>query len=68
MSDKDKKVWDQFGEWDRRMTQKSLAGANDILSKLKNAVHFIKKGALQGDSKAHDGLEDVMKQMSGFLS
>jgi len=68
MSSKDKKMWDQFSEWDHRMNQKSLAGARDILSKLKNAVHFIKKGALQGDAKAHQGLDDVVKQMSGYLS
>lgn len=68
MSEKDKKKWDQFSEWDHRMNQKSLAGARDILSKLKNAVHFIKKGALQGSSKAHDGLENVVKQMTGYLS
>eukprot|EP00397_Hematodinium_sp_SG-2012_P054413 GEMP01065604.1.p1 GENE.GEMP01065604.1~~GEMP01065604.1.p1 ORF type:complete len:152 (+),score=45.56 GEMP01065604.1:162-617(+) len=68
MSAKDKAIWDQFNQWDHRMNQKSLAGARDILSKLKNAVHLIKKGALQGDQKAHEGLEKVVEQMTGYLS
>jgi len=68
MSEKDKKTWDKFDQMERRMNQKSLASARDVLSKLKNAVHFVKKGALRGDNKAHSNLEDLMKQMGEYMS
>lgn len=37
--------------------------ATGYLSKLKNAMRLVKKGALQGDEKAHKSLETVLEKM-----
>merc|ERR1719399_2838896 len=49
MSDADKKMWDHFDDWNHRMNQKTKVGSLDVISKIKHAVHFIKKGAMSGD-------------------
>merc|ERR1719160_919779 len=52
MSDADKKMWDHFDDWNHRMNQKTKVGSLDVISKIKHAVHFIKKGAMSGDEDA----------------
>merc|ERR1719233_845484 len=64
MKKKDQEKWDEFQQWDNRMNRKTMVGAQDVLSKIKNAVHLIKKGALSGNDKASHDLDNVVKQMS----
>jgi hypothetical protein len=62
-SDKDKEMWQNFDKWNHRMNEKTKVGSMDVISKIKHAVHFIKKGAMSGDKDAMAGLEDVIKSM-----
>ena len=64
MKDKDKEMWENFDKWNHRMNEKTKVGSMDVISKIKHAVHFIKKGAMTGDKDAMSGLEDVIKSMS----
>ena len=50
------------------MNDKAAVGAVDVLSKLRNAVHFIKKGALSGNDDAKKKLADVMGQMGQMVA
>merc|ERR1719399_389993 len=67
MSDADKKMWDHFDDWNHRMNQKTKVGSLDVISKIKHAVHFIKKGAMSGDEDAAKGLEDVIASMGSMM-
>merc|ERR1719421_986257 len=67
MSDADKKMWDHFDDWNHRMNQKTKVGSLDVISKIKHAVHFIKKGAMSGDTDAAKGLEDVIASMGSMM-
>merc|ERR1719408_1143420 len=67
MSDADKMMWDKFDQWNHRMNQKTKVGSLDVISKIKHAVHFIKKGAMSGDADAAKGLEDVIKSMGSMM-
>merc|ERR1719484_463373 len=67
MSDADKKMWDHFDDWNHRMNQKTKVGSLDVISKIKHAVHFIKKGAMSGDEDAAKGLEDVISSMGSMM-
>jgi len=64
MKDKDKEMWENFDKFNHRMNEKTKVGSLDVISKIKHAVHFIKKGAMSGDQNAMAGLEDVIKSMS----
>merc|ERR1719159_1515944 len=64
LPEKDQKMMDSMDEWSARMHQKAKMGAMNVMSKLKNAIHLIKKGALNGNDEAGAKLEDVLKQMS----
>merc|ERR1719271_2190041 len=66
MKPADKEMFEKFDQWDHRMNQKSQVGALDVMSKLKGAIHFIKKGALDGNAKAEEGLNDVLKSMAAY--
>merc|ERR1719503_108398 len=63
MSGKDAAMMSKFDEWSERMNKKTRLGAMDVLSKLKNAVHLIKKGALSGDKKSEASLNKVLESM-----
>merc|ERR1719313_503953 len=63
MSAADKKMWDNFDDWNHRMNQKTEVRSLDVVSKIKKAMHFIKKGAMSGDAKAAEQLQDVIKSM-----
>merc|ERR1719253_596384 len=63
MSDADKKMWDNFDSWNHRMNEKTQVGSMDVVSKIKKAMHFIKKGAMSGNDSAADALQDVIKSM-----
>ncbi|CAK0798122.1 unnamed protein product [Prorocentrum cordatum] len=64
LPEKDQKMMDSMDEWSTRMNQKAKMGAMNVMSKLKNAIHLIKKGALSGNDEAAGKLEDVLKQMT----
>ena len=63
MKGKDADMLKSMDEWDERMNKKTEVGALNVLSKLKNAIHLIKKGALAGDKASNDRLQDVLKSM-----
>jgi outer membrane biosynthesis protein TonB len=67
MKGKDADMLKNFDAFTKRANAKAAVGAQDVLSKLKHMIHFIKKGALQGDGKAADGLDSVLKDMSGMV-
>ncbi|CAD7931375.1 unnamed protein product [Amoebophrya sp. A25] len=54
-------------EWDEKMARlnrKSRIGAVNVLSKLRNAIHLVKKGALTGKNKeAKAQLQKLMQHM-----
>merc|ERR1719409_2476626 len=51
----------------KHMNRRSRVGALDFVSKLKNAIHFIKKGALNGDEKANAGFMASLKRAGQML-
>jgi len=67
MKGKDADMLKNFDIFSKRANAKAAVGAQDVLSKLKHMIHFIKKGALSGDDKAANGLNDVLKDMSGMV-
>eukprot|EP00746_Dinoflagellata_sp_MGD_P150535 gnl/MRDRNA2_/MRDRNA2_82378_c0_seq1.p1 gnl/MRDRNA2_/MRDRNA2_82378_c0~~gnl/MRDRNA2_/MRDRNA2_82378_c0_seq1.p1 ORF type:complete len:214 (+),score=80.28 gnl/MRDRNA2_/MRDRNA2_82378_c0_seq1:74-715(+) len=67
MKGKDAEMLKNFDTFTKRANAKAAVGAQDVLSKLKHMIHFIKKGALNGDGKAADGLDSVLKDMSGMV-
>merc|ERR1719387_52269 len=67
MKGKDAEMLKNFDAFTKRANAKAAVGAQDVLSKLKHMIHFIKKGALTGDGKAADGLDSVLKDMSGMV-
>merc|ERR1719253_909086 len=66
LPEKDQKMMDGMDQWSTRMNQKAKMGAMNVMSKLKNAIHLIKKGALNGNNDASGKLEDVLKQMTSL--
>eukprot|EP00448_Togula_jolla_P022485 CAMPEP_0170590918 /NCGR_PEP_ID=MMETSP0224-20130122/12125_1 /TAXON_ID=285029 /ORGANISM="Togula jolla, Strain CCCM 725" /LENGTH=183 /DNA_ID=CAMNT_0010914745 /DNA_START=64 /DNA_END=615 /DNA_ORIENTATION=+ len=64
MKPADRAMMEKMDAWDKRMNEKTRLGAMDVISKLKNAIHFVKKGALQGDQEAQAGLGKVLETMS----
>lgn len=67
MKGKDLEMFKGFDDFNKRANAKAAIGAMDVLSKLKKVVHFVKKGALSGDKKAADGLDGVIKEMTGMV-
>lgn len=63
---KDQAMMNKMDEWSKRMNQKAKIGAMNVMSKLKNAIHLIKKGALSGNGEAADKLNNVLKQMTSL--
>eukprot|EP00929_Paragymnodinium_shiwhaense_P070717 TRINITY_DN35840_c0_g2_i1.p1 TRINITY_DN35840_c0_g2~~TRINITY_DN35840_c0_g2_i1.p1 ORF type:complete len:223 (+),score=48.48 TRINITY_DN35840_c0_g2_i1:80-748(+) len=54
---------EEMHRWLDEADRQNRLGAMGYLSKLKNAMRLIKKGALQGNDKAHKSLETVMERM-----
>mmetsp|Transcript_49802 Transcript_49802/g.144812 ORF Transcript_49802/g.144812 Transcript_49802/m.144812 type:complete len:174 (+) Transcript_49802:78-599(+) len=67
MQGKDKAMLEKMDEWSHRMNEKAKVGAMDVMSKLKNAIHLIKKGALSGNKDAEAKLGDVLQRMSSMV-
>jgi len=68
MSPADAAMWANFNEFNHRMNEKTKVHSLDVISKIKHAVHFIKKGGMGDDADAAKGLQDViasMGEMSG---
>jgi len=63
MKGADQAMLDKMDDWGKRMNRKTRLGAMDVLSKLKNAIHLVKKGALSGNKDASDSLNDVLSKM-----
>merc|ERR550525_97437 len=63
---KDKAMIDQMSRWSEHANEKARIGALNVISKLKNAVHLVKKGALTGNDKAAENLANVLKQMTAM--
>jgi len=63
---KDKEMMESMDQWSNRMNEKAKVGAMNVMSKLKNAIHLIKKGALSGNGDAENRLNDVLKHMSAM--
>jgi len=66
MKGADQKMLDKMDEWGKRMNRKTRLGAMDVLSKLKNAIHLVKKGALTGNKDASDSLNNVLATMGAM--
>jgi len=66
MKPSDQAMMDKMNEWSNRMNRKSRLGAMDVISKLKNAIHLVKKGALSGNGEAAKSLDDVMAKMGAM--
>jgi len=67
MKGKDAEMLKHFDDFTKHANAKAAVGAQDVLSKLKHMIHFIKKGALTGNEKAATGLDDVLKDMGGMI-
>merc|ERR1719263_2391463 len=65
-SQADKAMLAKMDEWSERMNRKTRLGAMDVLSKLENAIHFVKKGALKGNTQAKQGLDKVLAKMGAM--
>merc|ERR1719461_1510262 len=63
---KDKAMLESMDRWSERANEKARIGALNVISKLKNAIHLVKKGALSGNTKAADNLANVLKQMTAM--
>jgi len=66
MKGADQKMLDKMDEWGSRMNRKTRLGAMDVISKLKNAIHLVKKGALTGNKDAADSLNNVLSKMGAM--
>merc|ERR1719424_2677028 len=53
----------KMDKWGKRMNRKTRLGAMDVISKLKNAMPLVKKGALTGNKDASDQLASVLGKM-----
>mmetsp|Transcript_30752 Transcript_30752/g.46438 ORF Transcript_30752/g.46438 Transcript_30752/m.46438 type:complete len:184 (-) Transcript_30752:146-697(-) len=65
---KDKEMLENMDAWSHRMNEKAKVGAVGVMSKLKNAIHLIKKGALSGNQDAEAKLSDVLEHMSAMAA
>merc|ERR1712232_477944 len=66
MKEKDQEMMNKFDDWSERMNRKTRLGAMDVISKLENAIHFVKKGALSGNADAEKGLNAVLEKMGNM--
>jgi len=66
MKPADQAMMSKMDDWSKRMNRKTRLGAMDVLSKLKNAIHLVKKGALSGNKDAANSLNDVLSKMGAM--
>jgi len=66
MKASDRAMMEKMDAWSERSNKKVEMGALDVMSKLKNAIHLIKKGALAGNAESNARLSDVLKSMSAM--
>jgi len=66
MKGADQAMLDKMDSWGSRMNRKTRLGAMDVISKLKNAIHLVKKGALSGNKDAADSLNNVLSKMGAM--
>merc|ERR1719162_657163 len=66
MKGADKAMLDKMDSWGTRMNRRTRLGALDVISKLKNAIHLVKKGALSGNKDAADSLNNVLSKMGAM--
>jgi len=66
MKGADQAMLDKMDQWSERMNRKTRLGAMDVLSKLKNAIHLVKKGALSGNKEASEKLNGVLSKMGAM--
>merc|ERR1740133_832023 len=66
MKGADQAMLDKMDDWGKRMNRKTRLGAMDVLSKLKNAIHLVKKGALSGNKDSANALTDVLGKMGAM--
>eukprot|EP00927_Polykrikos_kofoidii_P081267 TRINITY_DN784_c0_g1_i4.p2 TRINITY_DN784_c0_g1~~TRINITY_DN784_c0_g1_i4.p2 ORF type:complete len:194 (-),score=52.98 TRINITY_DN784_c0_g1_i4:179-760(-) len=64
MKPADQAMMEKMNDWSDRMNRKTRLGAMDVVSKLENAIHFVKKGALSGNEQAAKNLNDVLAKMT----
>merc|ERR1719310_25419 len=68
MKPADQAMMAKMNQWSERMNRKTRLGAMDVISKLENAIHFVKKGALSGkDPEAEKGLNNVLAKMGQMM-
>eukprot|EP00929_Paragymnodinium_shiwhaense_P019088 TRINITY_DN1312_c0_g1_i1.p1 TRINITY_DN1312_c0_g1~~TRINITY_DN1312_c0_g1_i1.p1 ORF type:complete len:190 (-),score=85.56 TRINITY_DN1312_c0_g1_i1:79-648(-) len=68
MKPADKAMMAKMNQWSERMNRKTRLGAMDVISKLENAIHFVKKGALNGkDPEAAKQLNNVLSKMGAMM-
>merc|ERR550537_325051 len=67
MKPEDRMMMEKMDAWSSRMSRKTRLGAFDVISKLKNALHLVKKGALSGNADAEAGLNKVLSKMGQML-
>mmetsp|Transcript_77803 Transcript_77803/g.231766 ORF Transcript_77803/g.231766 Transcript_77803/m.231766 type:complete len:189 (+) Transcript_77803:1-567(+) len=63
----DQKMMEKMDVWSRRMNRKTRLGATDVISKLENAIHLVKRGALSGNEEAAAKLDSVLERMGGMV-
>eukprot|EP00421_Protoceratium_reticulatum_P050573 CAMPEP_0168445432 /NCGR_PEP_ID=MMETSP0228-20121227/45564_1 /TAXON_ID=133427 /ORGANISM="Protoceratium reticulatum, Strain CCCM 535 (=CCMP 1889)" /LENGTH=190 /DNA_ID=CAMNT_0008459911 /DNA_START=34 /DNA_END=606 /DNA_ORIENTATION=- len=66
MKPADRAMMEKMDDWDQRMNRKTRLGAMDVISKLKNTIHLIKKGALRGNADAQASLNKVLEKMGAM--
>merc|ERR1719174_1836833 len=65
-----KATWERIQkmrDFRNRLNHQTTIGAKDFISKLKATIHFINKGALNGDEKASAGLDASLARMAQML-
>merc|ERR1719236_57760 len=66
MKPADQAMMSKMDDWSKRMNRKTRLGAMDVLSKLKNAIHLVKKGALSGNQAASGDLNKLLAKMANM--
>uniref|UniRef100_A0A7S1S4N8 Uncharacterized protein n=1 Tax=Alexandrium catenella TaxID=2925 RepID=A0A7S1S4N8_ALECA len=59
----DQRMMERMDAWSERMNRKTRLGAMDVISKLENSIHLIKKGALAGNKEAAEKLSSILGKM-----
>mmetsp|Transcript_23325 Transcript_23325/g.51301 ORF Transcript_23325/g.51301 Transcript_23325/m.51301 type:complete len:186 (+) Transcript_23325:63-620(+) len=57
----DQQMEEKFDQWDQHSYEKTRVGGTMVISKLKNAIHFLKKGDEQGLLNVIEGMKDLTR-------